>query len=500
MASNASIWRRKSVEDSLEETLDVERSLRRNLTTWDLIVLGVAVAVGAGIFSVGATAAANYAGPAVIVSFLIASLVCGLAIMCYAEFASTLPVAGSAYTFSYASMGEFVAWIIGWDLILEMLLGSAVIAKFWGVYLSDAFALFGIEIPTTISLGSVDLDWGPVVIVAVFSTLLALGTKLSTRVNSVFTVIKVAITLFVIVVGLFYVNTANFSPFVPPSEPAPERTSLEQPVFAYLFGLEPSAYGVIGILSGAALVFFAFIGFDVVATTAEETKNPQRTVPRGILGGLAIVTVLYVLVTVVVTGMVSYRELAEVETPSLTTAFVLVGADWAGRVISLGILVGLTSVLMVLLLGLTRIVFAMSRDGLLPRGPSRTSPKYGTPVRLQIGVGIIVALIAGLSEVELLEEMINIGTLSAFVLVSFGIPILRRTRPDLERGFRVPWSPALPIIAGVACLWLMANLTTLTWLRFLAWLAVGVVIYFAYSYRHAVAANPGHDARTGAKL
>ena len=500
MAVSRSIFRRKSVEDSLEESLDPERALRRTLTTWDLIVLGVAVAVGAGIFSVGATAAANYAGPAVIVSFLIASVVCGLAIMCYAEFASTLPVAGSAYTFSYASMGEFVAWIIGWDLILEMLLGSAVIAKFWGVYLSDAFGLFGIEVPTTLTLGGVDLEWGPVAIVAVFTTLLALGTKLSTRVNSVFTIIKVAITLFVIVVGFFYINTANYSPFVPPSQPAPERTSLEQPVFAFLFGLEPTAYGVIGVLSGAALVFFAFIGFDVVATTAEETKDPQRTVPRGILSGLAIVTVLYILVTIVVTGMVSYTELAEAGTPSLTTAFVLVGADWAGKVISVGILVGLTSVLMVLLLGLTRIVFAMSRDGLLPRAASRTSPKYGTPVRLQIGVGVVVALIAGLSEVELLEEMINIGTLSAFVLVSFGIPILRRTRPDLPRGFRVPWSPALPIIAGLACLWLMVNLTTLTWLRFLAWLVAGVVIYFAYSYRHSVAANPHHDARTGAKL
>ena len=316
MAVSRSIFRRKSVEDSLEESLDPERALRRTLTTWDLIVLGVAVAVGAGIFSVGATAAANYAGPAVIVSFLIASVVCGLAIMCYAEFASTLPVAGSAYTFSYASMGEFVAWIIGWDLILEMLLGSAVIAKFWGVYLSDAFGLFGIDVPTTLTpRAACDVEWGPVVIVAVFTTLLALGTKLSTRVNSVFTIIKVAITLFVIVVGFFYVNTANYSPFVPPSQPAPERTSLEQPVFAFLFGLEPTAYGVIGVLSGAALVFFAFIGFDVVATTAEETKEPQRTVPRGILGGLAIVTVLYVLVTIVVTGMVSYTELAEADTP-----------------------------------------------------------------------------------------------------------------------------------------------------------------------------------------
>ncbi len=480
-----SIMRRKSVEQALATSEEQGRNLRRELTAWDLAVLGVAVAIGAGIFSVGATAAANHAGPGVIVSFLIASLVCGLAIMCYAEFASTLPIAGSAYTFSYATMGEFVAWIIGWDLILEMLLAAAVIAKFWGVYLSDAFGLFGVELPTTIGLGPVDLDWGPVLIVAVFTVLLVLGTKLSTRVNSVFTLIKVGITLFVIVAGFFYVKAENYSPFIPPAEPAESASGLHQPLFAFLTGMEPTMYGVVGVLSGAALVFFAFIGFDVVATTAEETKDPQRAIPRGVLGGLALVTVLYVLVTVVVTGMVSYTELAASDSPSLTTAFVLVGADWAGKVISLGILLGLTSVIMVLLLGLTRIVFAMSRDGLLPRALSKTSPKYGTPVRLQIGAGVVVALIAGFSKVELLEEMINIGTLSAFVLVSFGIPLLRRSRPDLKRGFRVPWSPALPIISGVACLWLMTNLTTLTWLRFAAWLVAGTVIYAVYSYRHS---------------
>ena len=312
--------------------------------------------------------------------------------------------------------------------------------------------------------------------------------------------LKVGITLLVIVVGFFYVRAENYAPFIPPSEPAEEKDALEQPLIAFLLGFEPSTYGVVGVLSGAALVFFAFIGFDVVATTAEETKRPPARLPRGVLGGLALVTVLYILVTVVVTGMVSYRELAAAESPSLTTAFVLVGADWAGRIISVGILVGLTSVLMVLLLGLTRVVFAMSRDGLLPRAVSRTSHRFHTPARLQIGAGIVVALIAGLSRVELLEEMINIGTLSAFVLVSFAVPLLRRSRPDLERGFRVPWSPVLPIISGLACIWLMTNLTTLTWLRFAAWLAVGLLIYAVYSYRHAVAANPHHDARTGAKL
>lgn len=485
MASNRSVLRRKSVEETLAAVDDPERSLTRTLTAWDLAVLGVAVAVGAGIFSVGATAAANYAGPSVIVSFLIASVVCGLAIMCYAEFASTLPVAGSAYTFSYATMGELAAWIIGWDLILEMLLAAAVIAKFWGVYLADAFGLFGIGIPTTLHLGPVDMEWGPVLITAIFTTLLVIGTRLSARVNSVFTIIKIAITLFVVVAGFFYIDKANYTPFVPPSQPAAGATALDQPLFAFLSGLQPSTYGVVGILSGAALVFFAFIGFDVVATTAEETKDPQRTVPRGILGGLAIVTVLYILVTVVVTGMVSYQDLAASGSPSLTTAFVLVGADWAGKIISVGILVGLTSVLLVLLLGLTRVVFAMSRDGLLPRSVSKTHHRFHTPARLQIGVGIVVALIAGFSRVELLEEMINIGTLSAFVLVSFGVPILRRTRPDLARGFRVPWSPVLPIVAGLACLWLMLNLTTLTWIRFAVWLAVGMVVYGTYSYRHS---------------
>jgi APA family basic amino acid/polyamine antiporter len=482
----ADVLRRKSVEDSLAAADDPERSLRRTLTAWDLAVLGVAVAVGAGIFSVGAKAAAAHAGPAVIVSFVIASIVCGLAIMCYAEFASTLPVAGSAYTYSYATMGEVVAWIIGWDLILEMLLASAVIAKFWGVYLSDAFRLFGITIPTTLHLGGVAVEWGPVFITAVFTTLLAVGTKVSARVTSVFTIIKVGITLFVVIAGFSYVKAENFTPFVPPSQPAEGASGMEQPLFAFLSGLEPSTYGIVGVLSGAALVFFAFIGFDVVATTAEETRDPQRTIPRGVLGGLALVTVLYILVTVVVTGMVSYRDLAAAEgTPSLTTAFVLVGADWAGKVISVGILVGLTSVLMVLLLGLTRVVFAMGRDGLLPRAVSVTSPRFGTPVRLQVGVGIVVAIVAGVAKVELLEEMINIGTLSAFVLVSFGVPLLRRSRPDLTRGFRVPWSPTLPIISGVACLWLMTNLTTLTWVRFAVWLAIGLVIYGAYSFRNS---------------
>ncbi len=503
MASTG-LFRRKSIEASLASVEDPERSLTRELTAWDLAVLGVAVAVGAGIFSVGAKASSQFAGPSVVLSFIIASVVCALAVMCYAEFASALPVSGSAYTFSYATMGELIAWIIGWDLILEMLLAAAVIAKYWGIYLGDAFGLFGVHIPTSFAIGPVDFDWGPALIVAIFTTLLALGTKLSTRVSSVFTIIKVGITLFVIVAGFFYVKAENYTPFIPPSQAAPEKGWLQQPFIAFLTGQEPTMYGVLGLLSGAALVFFAFIGFDVIATTAEEVKNPQRTLPRGIFGGLAIVTLLYILVTLVVTGMVKYDRLrpAAIEqtgdpnaSPSLTTAFSEVGATWAGKVISIGILVGLTTVIMVLLLGLTRIVFAMSRDGLLPRGMSRTSHRYHTPIRLQIGLGAIVALIAALFNADILEEMINIGTLSAFVLVCLGVPILRRIRPDVKRSFRVPLSPVLPIVAAVACLWLMTNLAVETWIRFGVWVVVGLVIYAAYGYRHSVA---GREARVAA--
>ena len=398
-----------------------------------------------------------------------------------------IPVAGSAYTYSYATMGEFMAWIIGWDLILEMLMAAAVIAKYWGVYLGDAISLFDLNVPTTLHLGAVDFDWGPVLIVAVFTTLLALGTKLSSRVNSIFTIIKIAIVMFVIIVGLFFIEPKNFTPFVPPAqEGVAAGSAWTQSLFSWLSGAEPSMYGVFGILSGAALVFFAFIGFDVVATSAEETVNPKRTVPRGIIMGLAIVTVLYLLVSIVITGMTSYKDLAALESPSLASAFELVGATWAAKVISVGSLVGLTTVVMVLLLGLARIVFSMSRDGLLPRSLSVTSARRGTPARTQIVMGAIVALIAGFTKVEVLGDMINIGTLSAFVLVSVGVPVLRRTRPDLKRAFTVPLSPWLPWISALACLWLMLNLSTETWVRFGVWLVIGFAIYFGYSRRNSV--------------
>lgn len=482
-----SLFRTKSIEQTIADSAEPGRQLKRSLTAWDLMILGVAVAVGAGIFSVGARAAGSFAGPAVTISFMLAALACALAIMCYAEFASTIPVAGSAYTYTYATLGEFLAWIIGWDLILELLTAAAVIAKYWGIYLATVFELFDVHIPTTVGVLGLAVDWGPLFIVGVFTALLIMGTKMSAQVNNVFTIIKVGIVLFVIVVGLTYFNVDNLTPFIPPAVPT-EGGSGEvwsQSLFSWLTGAAPAKYGIAGVLSGAALVFFAFIGFDVVATSAEEVKDPQRTLPLGIFGGLALVTLLYIGVAIALTGMVPYTMLASVENPSLATAFIAVGAPWAAQVISVGILVGLTTVIMVLLMGLSRVLLAMSRDGLLPRWLSVTSDTRRTPVRLQLISGAAVALLAGFTQVEILEEMINIGTLSAFVLVSIAVVVLRRTRPELKRGYRVPWSPVLPIVSALLCFYLMLNLTTLTWVRFAVWLAIGTAIYFAYGRRHA---------------
>ncbi|WP_300766049.1 amino acid permease [uncultured Bifidobacterium sp.] len=485
------LFRTKSVEQTIAETGEEGRMLKRNLTWWDLAIMGVAVAVGAGIFSVGAQATAFHAGPAVIISFLIAGVVCGAAVMCYAEFASVIPVAGSAYTFTYTAIGEIMAWIIGWDLILEMLMAGSVISKYWGVYLNDFIRLMGWNANTNLIVAGVHVDVAPIVIVAFFTTLLVFGTKIGVRVDGAMTVLKIGIVFFVVIVGFFYVKASNFTPFIPPSQPASSVSgasavegSMTQPLWQFVTGMQPTVYGVTGIISGAALVFFAFIGFDVVATAAEETENPRRNVPLGIGVGMSLIIVMYMLVAFVTTGMVSYRDLAKQSNPSLATAFELVGANWAAKIISFGIVLGLATVVMVLLLGLTRVVFAMSRDGLLPRGLSKTG-KRGTPVALQIAAGVVVALVASFLGIDALSDMVNIGTLSAFALVALSIPIMRRKRPDLPRAFAVPGNPWVPILISVAILWLMLNLSVLTWIRFVVWLAVGFIVYFSYGYRHA---------------
>ncbi|MFF0814350.1 amino acid permease [Rhodococcus sp. NPDC003318] len=482
------IWRTKSVEQSIADTDEPGTRLRRELTTRDLTVFGVAVVIGAGIFTLTARTAGNVAGPSISLAFVLAACACGLAALCYAEFASTVPVAGSAYTFSYATFGEFVAWIIGWDLILEFALASAVVAKGWSLYLGNVFGSGS----TVVDVGPLHVDWGALLIVGALTVVLAVGTKVSSRVSAVVTGIKILVVLLVIVVGMFHIDTDNYSPFVPPAQEQTTTTGgLHQSLLSFFTGAEGSTYGWYGLLAAASLVFFAFIGFDVVATTAEETKNPQKSLPRGILGSLAIVTVLYVAVTVVLTGMVKYTDLRTGSplvgdgSATLATAFEAHGITWAQMAISFGGLAGLTTVVMVMMLGQTRVLFAMSRDGLMPRGLAKTG-RRGTPVRITVLVGTVVAVLAALFPMGTLEEMVNIGTLFAFVLVCVGVLVLRRTRPDLPRGFRVPLVPLVPILAVLACGWLMLNLSVETWIRFVTWMVIGVVVYFSYGHRRSV--------------
>ena len=477
--------RTKSVEQSILDTDEPSTRLRKELTWWDLTVFGVSVVVGAGIFTVTATTFANITGPALSLSFVLAAITCGLAALCYAEFASTLPVAGSAYTFSYATFGEFTAWIIGWDLILEFAVGAEVVAKGWSSYLGTVFGFGG----GIVRLGPIDFDWGALLIIAVVATLLIKGTKLSSNFSAAVTAVKVAVVLLVVVVGAFYIKGENFTPFIPPTETGKGAagTGIDQSVFSLLTGGGGSHYGWYGVLAGASIVFFAFIGFDVVATTAEETRNPQRDVARGILASLAIVTVLYVAVSFVLSGMVSYTELRDRGNghPNLATAFSINGIDWAAKIISIGALAGLTTVVMVLVLGLSRVMFAMARDGLLPRSLAMTNER-DAPVRITVVVAILIAIAATAFPMSKLEEMVNVGTLFAFVLVSAGVIILRRTRPDLPRGFRVPFVPWLPILSIAACGWLMVNLTALTWIRFAVWMGLGIVFYAVYGRRNSV--------------
>ncbi|HEY5856561.1 MAG TPA: amino acid permease [Aldersonia sp.] len=473
------LFRTKSVEQSIADTDEPDSKLRKELTAWDLTVFGVAVAVGAGIFTLTAYAVGTVAGPSVSLSFVIAAIACALAALCYAEFASTVPVAGSAYTFSYATFGELIAWIIGWDLILEFALAAAVVSKGWSLYLGE---VLGTAAPV-LQIGSREIDWGAMLLLAVLAVVLITGTKLSSRTAALFTAIKVTVVVFVVVFGAFYIETQNYSPYIPPSQGGEGTGGIHQTLFSFLTGAGNSTFGWYGMLAAASLVFFAFIGFDVVATTAEETKDPQHALPRGILGSLAVVTVLYVAVTLVLTGMVPYTDLDEDST--LATAFAIHGIDWAKNLISFGALAGLTTVVMVMFLGQTRVLFAMSRDGLLPRFFAHTG-KHGTPVRATVLVGVVCAVLAGFFPIGDLGEMVNIGTLFAFVLVSIGVVVLRRTRPDLQRGFRVPWVPLVPILAVLACVWLMLNLAIETWLRFVIWMAIGFVVYFAYGRSHSL--------------
>ncbi|MFE4176957.1 amino acid permease [Streptomyces sp. NPDC056909] len=480
------MFRTKGVEQSIRDTEDPEFALRKSLSALDLTVFGVGVIIGTGIFVLTGVVARQHAGPATALAFVVSGVVCALAALCYAEFASTVPVAGSAYTFAYASLGELPAWIIGWDLVLELALGCAVVAVGWSGYVRSLLGNAGASLPDFLSGtrdGAFGFDLLAFLLVLVLAGILVVGVKLSSRVTTVIVAVKVTVVLLVIVVGSFFITGSNYRPFIPPAEPSPGGGGLAAPLIQLMSGYVPTDFGVMGIFTAAAVVFFAFIGFDIVATAAEETVDPQRDVPRGILGSLFLCTVLYVAVSLVVTGMEHYSRLS-VDAP-LADAFKSVGHPfWAG-VISFGAAVGLTSVSMILLLGQTRVFFAMSRDGLLPRTFSQVHPRFATPYRSTVLLGVIVAIVAGCTSIEELAELVNIGTLFAFVVVALGVIILRRRRPDLPRAFRTPLVPYLPIASVLASLWLMLNLPAETWLRFGIWMVIGCVVYAFYGRVHS---------------
>jgi basic amino acid/polyamine antiporter, APA family len=485
------LWRTKTIEQSIRDTEEPAHKLRKQLGAMDLTVFGVGVVIGTGIFVLTGKAAGVQAGPAIALSFVFAAVACALAALCYAEFASTVPVAGSAYTFSYASLGEVAAWIIGWDLILELALGASTVAVGWSTYFADVMKQAGITIPAFAYGNGHNLVAAGIVLI--LTGVICLGIKVSSRVNFVMVSIKVSVVLFVIIAGLFYIKTANYHPFIPPAGSAPAAGAVSVPSLLQDLGFAPGSFGVTGIFTGAALVFFAFIGFDIVATAAEETKNPQRDMPIGILASLAICTTLYVAVSLVITGMVKYTEI-KIDAP-LAEAFRSVGKPGFATIISIGALIGLTTVMMIMILGQSRVFFAMSRDRLLPGYFAKVNKRTGTPLRATLTTGVVVAVISTFIPLAELAELVNIGTLFAFVLVAFGVLVLRRKRPELARPFRCPWVPVVPILAMLASLYLMLNLPAATWVRFVVWMVIGLVIYVFYGARHSrLATDPNYSS------
>jgi basic amino acid/polyamine antiporter, APA family len=493
--ADVDLRRTKSVDEILAagaELPEGERGgFKRQLGPWDLMSFGIGIVIGTGIFTLTGVAAKNFAGPGVMLSFVLAGVVSLLAALCYAELASAVPTAGSAYTYAYATIGEIFAWIIGWDLVLEFALGAAVVARGWSGYLaslSDA-------VPTSLFGESAPVNVGAVLIVLVLGAVAWVGIRESKWLTNLLVAIKVLVCLFVIVAGAFYVRAANWQPFIPHGQPPSETASgLTQPLWQALAGVEPSIYGMAGVLSAAAIVFFSYTGFEAVANLGEEARRPQRDLRIGLLGTLAICTVLYVAVSAVVTGMVDFRHLDE--GAPISSAFKEVGLGWAASLISLAAICGLTSVILVDIVTMSRIAFAMARDGLLPPRLARLHPRFGTPSVITLATVGIVAALAAFVPLAKLAEMVSIGTLFAFTVVSLAVPILRRTRPDLRRPFRTPLAPVLPIISAVLCVALMANLAIETWLRFLVWLALGFVVYFGYGVRSARSTRAGSSPRS----
>ncbi|TCP55572.1 amino acid/polyamine/organocation transporter (APC superfamily) [Tumebacillus sp. BK434] len=459
-----SLFRTKSIQE-LIRTSQEGKTLKKTLGTWDLTMLGVGAIIGTGIFVLTGEGALT-AGPGLILSFIISGIVCAFAALCYAEFASLVPVSGSVYTYSYATLGEFIAWLIGWDLILEYALATSAVSAGWSGYAQSLAAGFGLHLPTVLSAapGAVKgvttyFNLPAFVIILLVTTLLSVGIKESTRVNNIMVLIKVAVVLLFIVVGVGYVKPANWTPFLP--------------------------FGFKGVLEASALVFFAYIGFDAVASAAEEARDPRRDLPRGIIYSLVVCTLFYVVVSAVMTGIVEYPRFEGIAHP-VSLALQVAGQNWVAGFIDLGAILGMTTVLIVMTYGQTRIFFAMSRDGLLPRMFSTVHPKFQTPLGSTWMVGIVSSLVGGFVPLGQLAELTNIGTLAAFTLVSVAILVLRQTQPDLPRVFKVPGVPVVPMLSILFCLTLMTQLKALTWIAFVIWLSIGLIVYFLYSRHHSV--------------
>jgi APA family basic amino acid/polyamine antiporter len=459
------LFRKMPIDQLVGERKD--NALRRVLGFWQLTAIGLGGLIGVGIFVLTGIVAATKAGPAVSISFLIAGVASGAAALCYAEFAGMIPVAGSAYTYSYAVLGEFVAWLMGWAILLEYALIVAAVSIGWSGYFQSILATLGVHLPAWAS-GAPGTGEGHVVnLVAVLGTLavaalLSVRTEFGARFNTTMVIVKVAAILFVIVAGVFYVNPDNWHPFMP--------------------------FGFSGVASGAAVVFFAVFGYETLTAAAEEARNPQRDVPLAVLVSLAIAMVLYVAMSLVLTGLVPYTTL-NTEAP-VATAFNALGLTWISFIVSVAAVAGITSVMIAFLLSCTRIWFAMSRDGLLPRYFSAVHTKHGTPYRTTAWAAIFIAITAGVLPINELAQLINMGVLSAFLIVCGAIVVLRRRRPDLHRSFRTPWVPIIPLVGIGFSLWLMSNLPLVTWTAFAIWLAVGVVVYFAYSRKASGLATP----------
>ena len=462
-----------------EEAEGGAHALKRTLGAGSLVALGIGAIIGAGLFSITGIAAANYAGPAIALSFVLAAIGCAFAGLCYSEFSTMIPIAGSAYTYAYATLGEFIAWVIGWDLVLEYAVGAATVSISWSSYVVSVCHSLGINLPPYL----IASPWQPVMlpngqlvhglinlpavfIICAISVLLMIGIQESARVNAVVVVVKVIVVLVVIGVGVWFVKGSNYTPFIP------ENTGK--------FG----EFGWSGILRAAGVIFFAYIGFDAVSTAAQEAKHPQRDMPIGIIGSLIICTILYVVFAVVLTGLANYKEFKDVAAP-VAVAIAHTPYTWLRPLVNLGIILGLTSVILVMLLGQSRVFFSMSRDGLLPKIFSEIHPRYRTPWRSNILFMVFVSLFSAFAPISVVGEMTSIGTLFAFVIVCIGIIVMRRTQPNLARPFRTPWVPLIPILGILVNMAMMFGLGWTNWARLFVWLAFGLLIYFGYSQRHS---------------